>query len=688
MENKSLPAVVIPAFERPHCLARLLRSVAAASYPAAEVTLVFSLEGGADPEVVRLAEEFEWNHGPKRILQRKEKLGLRRHILACGDLSQVYGSIVLIEDDLLVAPGFYQFACAALDFYQNDESISGISLYTYAVSECRFLPFRSLEDENEVYFQQFASSWGQAWSLAQWKGFRAWYQENEEIKAGEALPQYLREWSETSWKRHFIRYLLACDKYFVFPKTSFSTNFGDPGTNSDTPGLFQVPLTNKSDGFHFVPLQDSRAVYDVYFELKPDCLKALNPALQAYDLTVDLYGQRDPDFLQKEFVLSSRHGANPVLTFGLEMVPLAENVIRGVEGREIGLYKTEDLDLSPRPLHHYFYQYRSNMEFMFRDFIEKRGNELAEIWAEERSEYKAIEKAYPIAEKMAEEKAQVLAEPLAEARAAARFADWKENLEFGQKWPKISLILPFEGEGDWFQKVLSLDYPHLEIICLTAKESLEKVLDEKQRRVIRWVNCAEKDAWLRLKSGLQLATGELVGWLPPGICFTNGGLKSVAAIVRKFPEISWIMGRNQIDKRSHVFRRWTRERFLAAQAERLGDFRQPATMLWKAELMQKVLEQQEVNGLYDLFAGFFQFDFQYVISPTLGEKWRQAEKAYFGNKGVSKGGISFGKRLWNKLTYPFFLMDMKVLRTLFTEANQVPDVILMDRKGEFYRSKF
>lgn len=690
MSETPFPTLILPAFERPDCLKRLLRSLDAAVFPEKGVQLVFSLEGESDPEVVKIAQNFQWKYGEKIIIERESRLGLREHILACGDLTKEYGSVILLEDDLFVAPGFYEFARKALEFYQEETRVSGISLYSYRVSECRFFPFLPLDDGQEVYFQQFASSWGQAWTQSQWASFRDWFRENEEIKPKEKLPQYLREWSETSWKRHFIRYMLAEDKHFVFPRESYSTNFGDPGTNSDTPGLFQVPLQSKKSDFSFVPFYKSWSRYDVYFEPLPFILKNANLNLSEFEFTVDLYGQKDADFLDQPFVLTSRKGVNPEITFGLDMIPIEENVIHGVKGNEIRLLKTENLNPEFRPLHYYFYQYRSNQEFMYRDLIEAKADELAEVWAEERSEHKAIEKAYPIAEKLAEEKAKFLAEGIAEKMASERFVEWNENQDFGQKWPKLSVVIPelsSENE-DWVKSLYEIPYPHLELVFVVNDEEKEEILDKKGRKTAKWLKAGDLQAWERLKTGLEACSGEFCGWLPPGGGYLDKGLKAFARIVRRFPEVAWLMGTHDLDKRPPVFRRWIRDRYLTEKADRLLDFRQAATMFWKREMMLAVLQNNQPKGLYDLFENFFENEYLYVYAHAIGKKSRVNAK-YFGDKLVRKSEVSTGKKIWNTLFYPFYIMDMKPIRAFYPEANDIPDVIKYDSKSQdFYRSKY
>ena len=104
------PAIVVVGFDRPVELARLLRSLSCGSYPDGEaVPLIISLDGGGSTAIRALADAFEWPHGPLRVIAHQSQLGLREHILACGDLSLEYGSVIgphaipfIIDEDNVV----------------------------------------------------------------------------------------------------------------------------------------------------------------------------------------------------------------------------------------------------------------------------------------------------------------------------------------------------------------------------------------------------------------------------------------------------------------------------------------------------------------------------------------------------------------------------------------------------------
>lgn len=335
------PAIVVIAYNRKKPLRRLLKSIAEAHYPSKNITLHISIDASDQLKVKELAENFEWKFGDKVIDLKTENLGLLKHILECGELTNIYESIIVLEDDLVVAPNFYNYSIQANNFYSDDEKIAGVSLFTYSSEENNFYPFQPIQDKGNVHFIQVASSWGQSWTNAQWSKFKSWLIENPNGKEA-ILPEYILKWGSNSWKKHFINYLIDSDRYFVFPNISYSTNFEDDGTHASNTGLFQVQLNYNDSIPQFCTISESNSVYDVYFELTSFCIKKWCPSLQDFELEVDLYGAKPVQNIAKEYILTSRRGLNEVKSFGTKMKPLIQNVIAEIEGDQIKLYRKED----------------------------------------------------------------------------------------------------------------------------------------------------------------------------------------------------------------------------------------------------------------------------------------------------------------------------------------------------------
>lgn len=351
--------LVAVGYNRPKPLLRLLNCLNAADYCGdSNMRLVISLDRADNcEEMKKLADDFEWRYGKKEVILHPKRLGLREHFLFCGDLTQKYGSIAFLEDDVYVLPGFYRFAKACVDRYEDDERIMGASLYSLRYSETAHRPFTPLNDGSDVYFAQLMS-WAPVYFPKQWKAFREWY--NKEPKPMEditCLPDNVRQWKMTSFKKYHIKYTITQDKYFVYPQTSFTTNFAEAGQHyaKDDDNL-QVPLSlGVSEEYRLVGIDESGSVYDAFMEMKPECMKRKQADLVKYDFDVDLYGNKRLENIQKPFCITANHVKKSIQTWGCKTVPHETNILLNVPGSVFSLAKTEDVLFRPRSVKRAFW---------------------------------------------------------------------------------------------------------------------------------------------------------------------------------------------------------------------------------------------------------------------------------------------------------------------------------------------
>ena len=382
------PAIVVIAYNRAEPLGRLLRSIENAYYPPGIAPeLVISIDKSDSDSVTDLADAFVFTHGSKRVIKRSERMGLRNHVLSCGDLTEEYGSIIVLEDDLFAAPGFYQYACKALTFAENDDRIGTVSLYDHLFNVHKREAFCAMDDGYDNYYLQLASSWGQAYTKKQWQGFRKWYDADPDRKLDSPLiPANVRGWSERSWLKYYIAYLIETGRYSLYPRLSLTTNFGDVGTHAcKSDSDLQVPLKGLTgDGDYIFSSPDqSGAVYDAFFEpigkmvSGKICLGRLDPGGEGEDtepVMVDLYGYRTKDELigaltadgggkGPRYVLTSQIlPCKRIRSYARQMRPADANVVYDIEGNDIHLYDTRISDMPPArepEAVRYLYEYRA-----------------------------------------------------------------------------------------------------------------------------------------------------------------------------------------------------------------------------------------------------------------------------------------------------------------------------------------
>lgn len=345
------PTIVVPAYNRPHSLRRLLHSLAAAEYPP-DVSLIISIDaGGANGRLVRqAAEQFDWPHGRKQLILHSQHRGLIDHIFFCGDLSQKVGDIILLEDDLVVSPVFYHFAMQALEFYAGDGRIAGIALNALWFNGYTHTPFTPYLDDSDVFFLQIPWFQGQAYSARQWQQFREWRETAvRRITPQDGLHELFTQFPDTDWFPFKTKFLAQTNRFYVFPRQSLTTNFGERGTHFSRPTtFFQVPLQTCRRTHRLVTREQSTAVYDTFQEMHPECLNRLTNKFEDFTYTVDLHGVKSLANITQEYVLTSKHSRAPIFSFGLEMRPMVANVVTAVPGQAIHFSRTADLEVSRR----------------------------------------------------------------------------------------------------------------------------------------------------------------------------------------------------------------------------------------------------------------------------------------------------------------------------------------------------
>lgn len=140
----------------------------------AESELFIYADGAKDASIqeeVNLVRDYLHTiRGFKRItlIERKENWGLARNIID-GVTTQVnrYGRVIVLEDDLVVAPYFLQFMNDALETYKDEPKVGHIQA-------CDFTQDPTLPDT-------FLIKWTGSWGWATWN--RAWKHFNPDGKA-------------------------------------------------------------------------------------------------------------------------------------------------------------------------------------------------------------------------------------------------------------------------------------------------------------------------------------------------------------------------------------------------------------------------------------------------------------------------------------------------------------------------
>ena len=357
-------AIVVVAYNRPRSLSRILNSLSAANYPDAEIPLVISIDRGDNQEVLDIANAYQWEYGEKTVLYQEENLGLRAHVLKCGNLTEQYENIIMLEDDLYVSPAFFLYSAEALAFTKDQKNIAGISLYKHMLNVNVREPFEPLQDGYDNWYMQMASSWGQAWTRKQWKDFYTWYEKNKDQPLeADTMPVFISSWPDRSWLKYFNKYIVETNQYFFYPQQSLTTNFADEGANmTECVNDYQVPLLMALDKiYYFSDMEQSLAVYDIFYENQKllTVLQEFCSGIEKDTLTIDLYGGKP---CHTRYLLTSLSLPHRVIaSCGRRLRPIDANIIKKVIGNDFFLYDMEKAVKAPQidPAEKYLYNYKA-----------------------------------------------------------------------------------------------------------------------------------------------------------------------------------------------------------------------------------------------------------------------------------------------------------------------------------------
>ena len=337
------PAIVAVGYNRPDGMKRLLDSIGNADYIFGDIPLIISIdESNKSNEVEQVANEFVWKYGEKIIRRYSERQGLRKHIVQCGDYSEEYGAVIILEDDLIVAHDFYSYVCAAHQTYGDDERICGVSLYSYGFNVFTHFAFVPQPSIYDCFLGGMVVTWGQSWNCKQWKRFKNWYfeHENKLPVLNPKIPRDISGWTR-SWGRYFATFMSEYNLYYIYPYIARTTCFSDFGEHNKSvvPLTFvQVPLMNGLPEEYHLGAYEELPKYDSFYE------RVLNEkdniaGIAGNEICVDLSNMKMIAEGKKYVLSNAILPYKKVASFGLTLRPISLNVLHEVSGNQIFLYR-------------------------------------------------------------------------------------------------------------------------------------------------------------------------------------------------------------------------------------------------------------------------------------------------------------------------------------------------------------
>lgn len=336
-EDSVRNAIVVVGYNRIASITRLLRSLSVAYYEE-QVPLIISIDRSGNEELYAYVKAFSWKHGNKYVIIQDERRGLKEHIYRCGDLSQYFKSVTILEDDLLVSPYFFQYVKQTVDAYGKDSNVAGISLYRNEFNGFNGLPLYFVNIGHDVFAYQSTSTWGETFTYDMWKQFRQWLKQWNADFSEIDMYQTIKKWDK-AWSKYYEAFLVRENKYFIYPYLSVSTNNNDAGTHvtsSDVNNTYQTELLYGERQF-VLPSFEKLVKYDTYAQCE-----LLKDKLGLDNVAIDLNGNRE-NISQFRYLLSIRHENYKIVkSYGLRLRPIELNVLLDVPGGDIYLYDTRE----------------------------------------------------------------------------------------------------------------------------------------------------------------------------------------------------------------------------------------------------------------------------------------------------------------------------------------------------------
>jgi hypothetical protein len=164
-----LAPIALFVYNRPAHLQRTLSALQANQLARESMLCVFSdgpkgSHDAAAVEAVRSVAKRVSGFAKIVVRERRENVGLAHSVISgVTEMTGTHGRVIVLEDDLVVAPGFLSFMNQALERYENEPRVMQVSGYMF--------PIGRPKQVGETFFCRVPTSWGWGTWARAWKCF-------------------------------------------------------------------------------------------------------------------------------------------------------------------------------------------------------------------------------------------------------------------------------------------------------------------------------------------------------------------------------------------------------------------------------------------------------------------------------------------------------------------------------------
>ena len=211
---------------------------------------------GKIAEVEKILTDFSVNGGFKKtnIIKSEKNKGLKRSIIeGVTKILDDNGKVIVLEDDLVVAPDFLLYMNEGLDYYEHKKRYGSVCANTY--------PVRQLKKYNkDVFVTRKGDCWGWGTWKDRWEGVDWTFADSREYRRNilkrfcfgrleSGLDKLLMRQADgagSSWAVLWIYSLYNRELVSVYPKVCRAANVGNDGTgeHGGTEDKYKVTLSD------------------------------------------------------------------------------------------------------------------------------------------------------------------------------------------------------------------------------------------------------------------------------------------------------------------------------------------------------------------------------------------------------------------------------------------------------------
>lgn len=178
-----------------------------------------------------------------KVIKSTKNKGLANSVISSiTSIITEKGSVIVLEDDLVVSKDFLLYMQGALDYYRNVGNVWSITAYSPRLNSTKEYP-------HDIFYCERAGSWGWAtwkdrwdkidWSVSDYNKFKSnWHKRFRFSRRGPDLPKLLdlqMSGQIDSWATIFCYQQFIDNSFTVYPCVSKVDNIGFDGAGTHSP---------------------------------------------------------------------------------------------------------------------------------------------------------------------------------------------------------------------------------------------------------------------------------------------------------------------------------------------------------------------------------------------------------------------------------------------------------------------